>query len=78
MNRPLLSRLLSSRPVAKGLRMLYRHTRPPARRHNAVLWPFVRVQRDPAGRLGPDVFEKRHWHCLLPPGTATGTFAESD
>ncbi|BEG77229.1 hypothetical protein [Achromobacter xylosoxidans] len=51
MNRPLLSRLLSSRPVAKGLRMLYRHTRPPAQRHNAVLWPFVRVQRDPAGRL---------------------------
>lgn len=51
MKRPLLSRLLSSRPLAKGLRMLYRHTRPPAQRHNAVLWPFVRVQRDPAGRL---------------------------
>ncbi|MCH1995863.1 hypothetical protein L7Q78_24015, partial [Achromobacter xylosoxidans] len=31
-----------------------------------------------ASRLGPDVFEKRHWRCLLPPGTATGTFAESD
>lgn len=31
--------------------MLYRHTQPPAQRHNAVLWPFVRVRRDAATRL---------------------------
>lgn len=47
----LVPRLLSSRPLTKALRMLYRHTQPPAQRHNAVLWPFVRVRRDAAARL---------------------------
>lgn len=47
----LVSRLLRARPLTRGLRLLYHYTQPGAQRHNAVLWPFVRVTRDAAGRL---------------------------
>ncbi len=47
----LVPRLLRSRPLTKGLRYLYRYTRPRADRHNETLWPFVKVNRDDAGRL---------------------------
>lgn len=47
----LVPRLLRSRPLNKGLRYLYRYTRPRAHRHNETLWPFVTTRRDDAGRL---------------------------
>ncbi|NGT16509.1 hypothetical protein [Achromobacter insolitus] len=47
----LIPRLLRSRPLTKGLRYFYRHTRPAAYRHNETLWPFVTVQRDSQERL---------------------------
>ncbi len=47
----LVPRLLRSRPLTKGLRYLYRYTRPRADRHNETLWPFVTVRRDGQGRL---------------------------
>ena len=47
----LVPRLLRLRPLNKGLRYLYRYTRPRADRHNETLWPFVKVRRDAAGRL---------------------------
>ncbi|WP_043518791.1 hypothetical protein [Achromobacter arsenitoxydans] len=47
----LVPRLLRSRPLTKGLRYLYRYTRPRAYRHNETLWPFVKVRRDAQGRL---------------------------
>lgn len=47
----LVSRLLRSRPLTKGLRYFYRYTRPRAYRHNETLWPFVKVRRDADGKL---------------------------
>lgn len=47
----LVPRLLRSRPLTKGLRYLYRYTRPKVDRHNETLWPFVKVRRDGADRL---------------------------
>ncbi|WP_313698965.1 hypothetical protein [Achromobacter sp.] len=47
----LVPRLLRSRPLNKGLRYFYRHTRPKADRHNETLWPFVNVRRDRSDRL---------------------------
>lgn len=47
----LVPRLLRSRPLTKGLRYLYRYTRPRAHRHNETLWPFVKVRRDGSDRL---------------------------
>ncbi len=47
----LIPRLLRSRPLTKGLRYCYRHTRSAQYRHNETLWPFVAVQRDTQERL---------------------------
>ncbi len=68
---PLVPRLLASRPITKALRLLYRHTQPPAQRHNAVLWPFVSVQRDAAGRLAGCVVRGAQGPETLPLDTVT-------
>lgn len=47
----LVPRLLSSRPITKGLRYLYRATRSRAHRHSEALWPFVTVRREGSERL---------------------------
>lgn len=62
----LVPRLLRSRPLTKGLRYLYRVTRPKAHRHNETLWPFVTVRRD-----GPDRLTGCNLHGVRGPATVS-------
>lgn len=50
-SRSIAQRLLASRAVARILRNLYRWTHSRALRHNQVLWPLLRIERDGQGRL---------------------------
>ena len=45
-SRSIAQRLLASRAVARILRNLYRWTHSRALRHNQVLWPLLRIERD--------------------------------
>ncbi|WP_283147479.1 hypothetical protein [Silvimonas soli] len=48
---PMPNPLLTARPVVKFLRYAYRYSHGADMRHNAPIWPYVKLQRDARGRL---------------------------